>query len=68
MDTFQDYAYYYNLFYEDKDYKAEAETVDRILKGCELKGKDIINFGCGTGRHDIALERPQSIHDRGGTE
>ena len=57
MDTFQDYAYYYNLFYEDKDYKAEAETVDRILKGCELKGKDIINFGCGTGRHDIALER-----------
>ncbi len=57
MEVFQDYAYYYNLFYEDKDYKAEAETVDKILAKCGLQHKNIINFGCGTGRHDLALEK-----------
>lgn len=55
METFKDYAYYYNAFYQDKDYKAEAAQIDSLLK---RYGKDIvsiINFGCGTGRHDIEL-------------
>lgn len=32
MQIFQDYAYYYNAFYWDKDYKAEAAQVDSLLK------------------------------------
>ena len=55
MEVFRDYAYYYNTFYQDKDYEAEALQVDCILK---KYGKDIfkiINYGCGTGRHDIEL-------------
>ena len=32
MEIFQDYAYYYNSFYNDKDYRAEAQSVDGILK------------------------------------
>ena len=32
MEVFQDYAYYYNAFYEDKDYKKEAAQVDSMLK------------------------------------
>lgn len=57
MEVFQDYAYYYNAFYCDKDYKAEAETVDSLLKKYAMDTKKIINFGCGTGRHDIELEK-----------
>lgn len=27
METFQDYAYYYNMFYKDKDYVGEAKQI-----------------------------------------
>lgn len=57
MQVFQDYAYYYNLFYQDKDYKAEAETADKLLKRYYPQIKNIINFGCGTGRHDLELAK-----------
>lgn len=57
MEVFQDYAYYYNVFYKEKDYKAEAEQVDTLLKKYGCKISKIINFGCGTGRHDIELAR-----------
>lgn len=57
MEVFQDYAYYYNAFYKDKDYQAEAETVDKLLKRYAENVKSIINFGCGTGRHDIELTK-----------
>lgn len=55
MQTFQDYAYYYNSFYKDKDYKAEAQTIDHLLKKYNSQIRNIINFGCGTGKHDIEL-------------
>lgn len=55
MQTFQDYAYYYNSFYKDKDYKAEAETIDHLLKSYNSQIANILNFGCGTGKHDIEL-------------
>ncbi|MCI9361035.1 MAG: class I SAM-dependent methyltransferase [Hungatella sp.] len=57
MNVFQDYAYYYNLIYRDKDYKTEAEAVHGILKKFNPQLKTIINLGCGTGRHDIELEK-----------
>lgn len=57
MEVFQNYAYYYNAFYQDKDYEAEAKTVDRLLKTYNCQAKNIINFGCGTGRHDIELTK-----------
>lgn len=57
MQIFQDYAYYYNAFYKDKDYKAEAAVVDKLLKGCNPQIRSIINFGCGTGKHDIELAK-----------
>lgn len=55
MQTFQDYAYYYNAFYKDKDYKTEAAVVDKLLKRYNPEINRIINFGCGTGRHDLEL-------------
>lgn len=57
MEVFGDYAYYYNIFYQDKDYKAEALQVDTLLKRYGKGVKTIINYGCGTGRHDLELFR-----------
>lgn len=57
MEVFQDYAYYYNSFYKDKDYKAEAGIIDQLLKKYSGRIRNVINLGCGTGRHDIELTR-----------
>ena len=55
MEVFKDYAYYYNAFYKDKDYRKEAGQVARLLEQFGSRGKQILNFGCGTGQHDIEL-------------
>lgn len=55
MEVFQDYAYYYNAFYQDKDYKKEAEQIDYMLRKYGKGIKTVIDYGCGTARHDIAL-------------
>lgn len=55
METFQDYAYYYNAFYKDKDYAAEAKQIDRLIKKYSENVHSIINYGCGTGKHDREL-------------
>ena len=57
MDVFQDYAYYYNAFYQDKNYVAESSQVDTLLKRYGSNIRKIINFGCGTGKHDIELSK-----------
>lgn len=57
MEVFQDYAYYYNAFYRDKDYAAESRQVDMLLGRYGNHIRKIINFGCGTGRHDIELTK-----------
>lgn len=57
MEIFQDYAYCYNLIYKDKDYRAEAEKIDFLIKKYAEGSAKIINFGCGTGKHDIELEK-----------
>ena len=57
MEVFQDYALYYNAFYYDKDYVAEAKQVDILLRKYGENISDIINYGCGTGKHDIELSK-----------
>lgn len=57
MEVFQDYALYYNAFYQDKDYAAEAGQVDAILRRYGDGVGKIMNFGCGTGRHDMELTK-----------
>ena len=58
MERFQDYAYYYNAFYKDKNYKKEAETVERLFKNRNSgEQNSILNLGCGTGRHDIEFAK-----------
>lgn len=55
MEIFQDYAMYYNAFYQDKNYPAEARQVDSLLRKYGNEVKTLINFGCGTGKHDVEL-------------
>lgn len=55
MEVFRDYALYYNAFYQDKDYAAEVKQVDMLLKKYGSSITKIMNFGCGTGRHDMEL-------------
>lgn len=58
MEVFKDYAYYYNLFYGDKDYKKEAEQIKKLIeKYSTKKTTSILNLGCGTGRHDYELNK-----------
>lgn len=57
MEVFQDYAYYYNTFYRDKDYKGEVAQIDYLLKKYGNGINKLINFGCGTGKHDIELSK-----------
>lgn len=57
MEIFKDYANYYNKFNQDKDYKADAIQINMLLKKYGKDIRTIINFGCGTGKHDIELSK-----------
>lgn len=58
MEVFKDYAYYYNLFYNDKNYEAEAKQVSKLINDYKIINvKSILNMGCGTGRHDFAFDK-----------
>lgn len=57
MEVFKDYTYYYNIFYWDKDYREESLQVDNLLKRYGNDISKIINYGCGTGRHDFELSQ-----------
>lgn len=57
MEVFQEYARYYNALYKDKDYMAEARSVDSLLKKYGSNIHSLIMYGCGTGSHDRCLEK-----------
>jgi len=45
------YSKYYNLLYKDKNYLEEYEYICEILKRHGVGGKNILDIGCGTGKH-----------------
>jgi SAM-dependent methyltransferase len=51
------YAAYYDLFYEDKLYEDEAAFVARLVHEQAPHAHSILELGCGTGRHALALAR-----------
>ena len=59
MEAFHDYAYYYNIFYGEKDYAGEAATICDLISRYARKDHErkVLNIGCGTGRHDRELRR-----------
>ena len=54
-DVFGAYADYYDLIYADKDYAEEADKVVSILNGQGVSSGTLLEVGCGTARHALAL-------------
>lgn len=55
MAVFANYAHYYDLLYQDKDYQGETEFVHRLLQSHAPKTTSILELGCGTGKHACLL-------------
>jgi SAM-dependent methyltransferase len=57
VTTFERYACYYDLLYNDKDYESEATFVAELISHHAPNGRSILELGCGTGVHALALAR-----------
>lgn len=55
MTVFGNYARYYDLLYQDKDYVGEAKFIVDLLKLYAPATQSILELGCGTGTHAILL-------------
>jgi len=55
--VFADYARYYDLLYQDKDYEAEADYVEELLKRFHPDAKTVLELGSGTGIHAHLLNK-----------
>lgn len=52
MSQFSDlYSQYYDLLYQDKDYSAEVDYIDKLIKSYLKNPKNLLDMGCGTGKH-----------------
>ncbi len=61
--VFDAYGRYYDLLYQDKDYRAEADYIDRLLTAHGVAGASLLEFGSGTGKHGRLLgERGYRVH------
>lgn len=54
---FGDYAKYYNLLYQDKNYAEETDFVLGLLTHGNRVLHSLLDLGCGTGRHALELAR-----------
>jgi SAM-dependent methyltransferase len=61
MKPFGNYSEYYNLLYGDKDYQSEAAFVDALIQKYAPGAKDLLDLGCGTGRHAFCLVDRYSV-------
>lgn len=55
MNIFDNYAEFYDLFYHDKNYQAEANYVDGLIKKYSSGARSIFEMGSGTGTHALLL-------------
>jgi SAM-dependent methyltransferase len=49
--VFDAYAAYYDVLYRDKDYSGEALFVRKLLLQQSVESGEILELGCGTGKH-----------------
>jgi SAM-dependent methyltransferase len=53
----ESYSEYYDLFYADKDYAAEAAFVRDIIQRHNPRARSILDLGCGSARHSVEFAR-----------
>jgi len=51
MGHFKEYSKYYDLLYKDKDYQKEADYIDKVIQTYSPQAKNLLDIGCGTGKH-----------------
>src|SRR5262245_9243424 len=50
------YANSYDLLYGDKDYAAECDLIQRVIRRYGLEPtRSVLDLGCGTGNHSLPL-------------
>lgn len=47
----------YDCIYKKRPYKEESRAVDQIIQSLNRGGRNLLDVGCGTGRHCIELSR-----------
>lgn len=57
MPFAKNYAEIYDLLYKDKDHSAEAIAIHHLIQKYRPGAKTILDLGCGTGDHAIALTK-----------
>lgn len=57
MTVFNNYARYYDLLYQDKDYAGEARFIHQLIKNHAPDAQSILELGCGTGNHAVLLAK-----------
>ncbi|MES2178065.1 MAG: class I SAM-dependent methyltransferase [Gemmatimonadota bacterium] len=50
-----DYAQQYDVLYQDKNYDAEVDLLERLFSAHRLTGQSVLDLGCGTGQHALRL-------------
>jgi len=57
MTIFGNYSRYYDLLYQDKDYRAEAKFIHDLIQTHVPLAQTILELGCGTGHHAQLLAK-----------
>ena len=53
---FNSIAEYYDLIYQNKNYLEEANYISKLLEKFSSSEKNLLELGCGTGRHGLLLQ------------
>jgi SAM-dependent methyltransferase len=62
-DPFEASSRYYDLLYQEKDSAGEVAYVDALLQRHGITGRELLEFGSGTGRHACLLaQRGYQVH------
>ncbi len=63
MTVFKNYARYYDLLYQDRNYAQEAQFIHHLIQGYAPRAHQLLELGCGTGSHALMLaEQGYHIH------
>lgn len=57
MSVFGEFAKYYDLVHENKDYEQESSYIHRLIQKYKPNTKTILDIGCGTGNYAYAMQQ-----------